>query len=500
MEEKGEKNNIVLDFPPQTTVDVEKTESKASFAVEKHDEFTQKLLSSVLIAVLSGFLSGYNTIVLNVPDSTIFPGRSTVEWALAVSFYPFGGIFGAMAGGTVSGKFGRKGALVISAGANMIGGVIMASAPHISALIVGRAVTGAASGITSAVMPLYFGEIAPPSLRGPIGILSQFSLISGLLTASLIQLVLSQPTTWRFLVAIVAFVAFFQLAFSPFMVETPTWLLSRDSGSEYARNTLASLRGKDNDSPELIEELRGLLSSISFQKQEAVKNQGSSLVQQAESEKGILWKLFSDKQQRIFIVSALVLHSSQQLCGINAVFYYSTSFFKGTIADPKVGTVLIVIVNLITAAIPIKVVSVTTRRFLMMQSGIGMFVSCILMIIALYGKIPTKVALAAVMLYCSFFETGFGPIPWVVVPELFDPKYAAIAMSIASQVNWFFNFAVGITFPFLAGCLGPWTFGPYAIVIILCTLFTYFFLPETSNKTHREVLKAVETKRRNNIA
>jgi hypothetical protein len=39
----------------------------------------------------------------------------------------------------------------------------------------------------------------------------------------------------------------------------------------------------------------------------------------------------------VLVVSAIVLQMGNQLCGINAVFYYSTTFFEGLISDPLVG-------------------------------------------------------------------------------------------------------------------------------------------------------------------
>lgn len=41
-----------------------------------------------------------------------------------------------------------------------------------------------------------------------------------------------------------------------------------------------------------------------------------------------LYDLFRDPNVRLLLVSCLVLQISQQLCGINAVFYYSTMFFQ----------------------------------------------------------------------------------------------------------------------------------------------------------------------------
>lgn len=37
------------------------------------------------------------------------------------------------------------------------------------------------------------------------------------------------------------------------------------------------------------------------------------------------------QDMRVLVVSSIVLQAGQQLCGINAVFYYSTSFFEGYI-------------------------------------------------------------------------------------------------------------------------------------------------------------------------
>ena len=55
--------------------------------------------------------------------------------------------------------------------------------------------------------------------------------------------------------------------------------------------------------------------------------------------------LLSDPAYRYLFGSLLCLHVVQQLCGINAVFYYSTSFLQGVVDDPAVGTALVGVVN-----------------------------------------------------------------------------------------------------------------------------------------------------------
>ena len=42
--------------------------------------------------------------------------------------------------------------------------------------------------------------------------------------------------------------------------------------------------------------------------------------------------------------------------------------------------------------------------------------------ITLLGCIPNIVAVFGVMTFVFFFEIGLGPIPWLIVGEMFDAK------------------------------------------------------------------------------
>ena len=116
-----------------------------------------------------------------------------------------------------------------------------------------------------------------------------------------------------------------------------------------------------------------------------------------------------------------------------------------------------------------------------------MFFSTIFIILPLLGIMPNIIALVAVMAYVSFFEIGLGPIPWLIVAEMFDSKYVATAMSIACIVNWGCNFLVGLCFPFIQQALGPYCFAPFGIVIIGAFVFTSLYLPETHGRTVEEI-------------
>jgi SP family facilitated glucose transporter-like MFS transporter 3 len=100
-----------------------------------------------------------------------------------------------------------------------------------------------------------------------------------------------------------------------------------------------------------------------------------------------------------------------QLYRINAVFYYSGLFFDGVIDNPLVGTTLMGAVNVLATAAALLLMDRCGRRTLIMWSSAGMFLSCIVIVLALLNFFSKTVAIAGVASYVTFFEIGLGPIP-----------------------------------------------------------------------------------------
>lgn len=172
---------------------------------------------------------------------------------------------------------------------------------------------------------------------------------------------------------------------------------------------------------------------------------------------------------------------------INAVFYYSGIFFNGVIDNPLVGTTLIGAINVVATYVALLLMDRCGRRTLIMWSSAGMFVSCIAIVLALLGYFSKTVALGAVASYVSFFEIGLGPIPWLIVAEMFGAKDISTAMSVSSVLNWSCNFCVGLLFPYINATLGPYSFAPFAVVLLLTFIFAWIYLPETAGTTPAEL-------------
>uniref|UniRef100_A0A7S1BWB8 Hexose transporter 1 n=1 Tax=Corethron hystrix TaxID=216773 RepID=A0A7S1BWB8_9STRA len=447
---------------------------------------TPSLMMAVLIAVLVMFLSGYNTGVMNAPAAVVFPGHSIGIWSLAVSAFAVGGPIGSGVAGSLADSSGRRNALLLNMWTFFFGGMILSLAPDMYTIIVARFFIGVASGSATVLVPIYLGELAPPTLRGTLGTMTQFATVIGILASALLAFPFGTPDPgWRYLFAVTPVVSLMQIACGSFLLESPRWILSRDPQSLKARSIIKKLRGLRFDY-EVETEVELFLSAAAVQDNEA-ENNGSAVVQ-----------MFQDLRVRHLAVAAVLLQMAQQLCGINAVFYYSTAFFEGIIDNPLVGTTTICAVNVVATYVALLLMDSCGRRVLILWSSGGMLISVIVIVLALLGYMPNVVALIAVNVYVSFFEIGLGPIPWLIVAEMFDAKYVATAMSLSSQVNWTCNFIVGLVFPYLDEYLHAYSFAPFGIVLLMTFLFAAFKLPETQGTTPQELQKQIT--RRNSSA
>jgi MFS transporter, SP family, solute carrier family 2 (facilitated glucose transporter), member 3 len=102
-------------------------------------------------------------------------------------------------GGLLANRQGRKGAIVINAWIFAAGGLLLCLAPNVLWLTPARLVIGFASGLSTVVVPVYLGEMAPPTLRGMLGTCTQFAMVLGILAADLLAVPLATTNGWRYL-------------------------------------------------------------------------------------------------------------------------------------------------------------------------------------------------------------------------------------------------------------------------------------------------------------
>jgi len=441
--------------------------------IEDAKVVTAPLIFAVITVSTSMFILGYSSGVMNAVEKVVFPEHSTLSWTLAVSAQPIGALLGSSIAGKLADKRGRRGAVLILTWIFLLGGLLQTVAQDMLIIILSRLIIGFACGCSTVLVPIYLGEMAPPSLRGMLGTLTQFAMVIGIFFSSLIAIPLGN--NWRVLFSVIPVLAVAQLFISGFLLESPRWLLNNDHNSLRARYIIKRLRGLRSEQ-EVEREVGHFIMGESAQHQDV------------GSEKNTLKELWSNDKRRRLLISCLVLQMAQQLCGINAVFYYSNLFFKGVIDDPLVGSAFINGANVVATYVALLIMDKTGRKTLILWSSAGMFLSCIVVVVSLLGLINNHFAIVAVIAFVSFFEIGLGPIPWLIVAEMFDGKYVAMAMSISSQLNWVCNFFISMVFPYMNTYLGPYSFLPFAAVLACTFMFTLFVLPETQGKTPEDLV------------
>ena len=285
----------------------------------------------------------------------------------------------------------------------LIGGLLQTFAVNMLCISVARFIIGFASGFSSVLVPIFLGELAPPTLRGTLGTLTQFCLVIGIFVSDLLAFPFATERSWRLLFSVTAVASFVQLLCLPYLVESPRWVLGKEGrGSRRARDIIQKLRGL-REPHEVELEVQHFLSASHAQACDDESAHASSVRAFVE--------ILEDPQTRWLLVCALVLQMAQQLSGINAVFYYSTSVFENAGGlNAQLGTTVVGGVNVLATYAALLLMENTNRRTLILVSAGGMLLSSVCFVLCLLGLIGKAFSVVFVITYVSFFEFGLGPM------------------------------------------------------------------------------------------
>ncbi|KAI5109130.1 solute carrier family 2, facilitated glucose transporter member 1, partial [Silurus meridionalis] len=457
-------------------------------------KMTFQLLLSVLTAVIGSLQFGYNTGVINAPQKIIqsfynetwfdrysepIPESAlTSLWSISVAIFSVGGIFGSFSVGLFVNRFGRRNSMLFVNVLAFVSAALMGFSKMAASwemLIIGRFVVGLYSGLSTGFVPMYVGEVSPTSLRGAMGTLHQLGIVIGILIAQVfgLDMILGNAELWPFLLSFTFIPALLQCVMLPFCPESPRYLLIIRNEENKAKSALKKLRGTTDVSADMQE----------------MKEESRQMMR--EKKVNIL-ELLTSPLYRQPLVIAVVLQLSQQLSGINAVFYFSTSIFETAgVKQPVYATIGAGVVNTAFTVVSLFLVERAGRRSLHLTGLMGMAVSAVLMTIAqaLQVQVPwmSYMSIIAIFAFVAFFEIGPGPIPWFIVAELFSQGPRPSAFAVAGFCNWTANFIVGMCFQYVANLCGAYVFIIFTVLLLIFFVFTYFKVPETKGRTFDEI-------------
>ncbi|MEQ2296399.1 Solute carrier 2, facilitated glucose transporter member 1 [Ameca splendens] len=457
-------------------------------------QITLPLLMSVGTAVIGSLQFGYNTGVINAPQKIIekFINETYFEryqnpisktsltaiWSISVSIFSVGGIFGSFSVGFFVNRLGRRNSMLIANILAFIAAALMGFSKMASSwemLIIGRFIVGLYSGLSTGFVPMYVGEVSPTALRGALGTLHQLGIVVGILIAQVfgLEMIMGNDEFWPLLLGFLFIPAVIQCVLLPLCPESPRFLLINKNEENKAKTVLKKLRG---------------MTDVSTDMQE-MKEESRQMMRE---KKVTILELFRSPLYRQPLIIAITLQLSQQLSGINAVFYYSTRIFeKAGVKQPVYATIGTGVVNTAFTVVSLFVVERAGRRTLHLLGLMGMAGSAIMMTIALalleQLKWMSYLSIVAIFAFVAFFEMGPGPIPWFITAELFSQGPRPSAIAVAGFSNWTANFIIALGFQYVEELCGPYVFIIFTVLLLVFFIFTYFKVPETRGRTFDDI-------------
>ncbi|EOA23076.1 hypothetical protein CARUB_v10003857mg [Capsella rubella] len=434
------------------------------------------VLPFVGVACLGAILFGYHLGVVNgaleylakdlgIADNAVLQG-----WI--VSALLAGATVGSFTGGALADKFGRTRTFQLDAIPLAIGAFLCATAQSVQTMIVGRVLAGIGIGISSAIVPLYISEISPTEIRGALGSVNQLFICIGILAALIAGLPLAaNPLWWRTMFGVAVIPSVLLAVGMTFSPESPRWLVQQGKVSQ-AEKAIKTLYGKERVA-ELVRDL-------------STSGQGGS-----EPEAGWL-DLFSSRYWKVVSVGA-ALFLFQQLAGINAVVYYSTSVFRSAgIQSDVAASALVGASNVFGTAVASSLMDKMGRKSLLLTSFGGMALSMLLLSLSFTWKALAAysgtLAVVGTVLYVLSFSLGAGPVPALLLPEIFASRIRAKAVALSLGMHWISNFVIGLYFLSVVTRFGISSvyFG-FAGVCFLAVLYIAGNVVETKGRSLEEI-------------
>ncbi len=438
---------------------------------------TAFVIKTSVVAALGGLLFGYDTAVIagviGFLQTRFNLSPAMVGWAASSAIW--GCVFGALGAGYLSDRIGRKKVLIITAILFIVSSIGAALPTNLTQFVVARFIGGLGIGAASMLSPLYISEIAPAKNRGTLVSLYQLAIVIGINLIYFVNLKIAAlgdeawnvDVGWRYMLGSGALPAFLFLVLLFLVPESPRWLTKQKRYDE-ALDTLEKVNGKE--------------------KAAAVMNEIKTALAQ---ETGTVSELFGPGL-RMALIAGVVLALFSQITGINAIIYYAPEIFKsiGFGAESAfLQTVLIGVINALFTFVALWLIDKAGRKSLLLWGVAGMIICLLGIGLCFYFQVTQGPwLLVFILAYIACFASSLGPIPWVLISEIYPTKIRGIAMSFCTLVLW-----VGVLFitqftPMLLQNIGgAFTFWIFMVNAVILLVFIWKKIPETKRRTLEEI-------------
>ena len=408
-----------------------------------------KLWFLSLAAAMGGFLFGYDTAVINGGEQQIQSvwSLSSVMHGWVMSSALWGTVVGALSGGKVCDRLGRKPTLFWVGVLYLLSAAWSAFAGGPYSLMLARFIGGVGVGVSSIAAPVYISEISPAESRGKLCALFQFNIVLGMVVSQVVNWLIGSAglgdLTWRWMLGAEAFPALAFTLLCPFLIESPRYL--------------------------------------------AMKSNNRTIEQSEQSNNSS--RFFSRANLRP-ISLAFCVAMFNQLSGICAVLYFARRVFQ--LAGCSSETALVVTAWLtvllgLGTFVGLFFIDRIGRKQMLIWGGVCYLASlfpCALAFIMEWNVL----AAACIFLFIFAHAVGQGTVIWVFISEVFPQKFRAEGQSFGSFTHWMFCATLTFVFPLMTAKMPTWSiFALFGTFMVFHLFWAIFIVPETKGKVLEEI-------------
>lgn len=414
-----------------------------------------------LVSAMGGLLFGYDWVVIGgaKPFYELFFGisDSPLMQGIAMTTALIGCLAGAMVAGAAADRYGRKPLLMVSAILFTLSAVGTGLFNDFTLFNAARFVGGIGIGVASALAPMYIAEVSPADIRGRMVSLNQMTIVLGILSAQVVNMVLARDTTiipeqawnvewgWRWMFWAETLPAALFLLMSFFIPESPVYLKMKESAS-----------------------------------------------QQPTAQEAGLKELMHAKYAKVLLLG-LVIAVFQQWCGTNVIFNYAQEIFVGAGFDVDgmfINIVITGIANVVFTFVALYTIEKWGRRTLMLMGAGGLGLIYLILGTCYFFEVKGVLMVALVVAAISVYAMTLAPVTWTLLAEIFPNRVRGIAMATCTFALWVGCCTLTFSFPSMNAVLGSsGSFWIYSAICICAFIFLFRNCPETKGKSLEQLEK-----------
>lgn len=402
--------------------------------------------------------------------------QAAVETIVTATVY--GELIGALAGGFIINRIGRKPSIVGVAIGYVIFCLLCAFSVTPMMLGICRFFLGLTIGVSLIAVPIFVAESVPARIRGATLVAYQVAAVVGIILGYLGALALSglgEAINWRIMLGLAAVPAVLLIPALLRLPETARWLVLKGRIAE-AR---VSLVRTDPDA-DIDAELSDIQQAISSEKGGRIKE--------------MLRKPYL--RATVFVVG---LGFFIQITGINATVAYGPKIFQAMGIDTNTESILMSTlvqgIALVAVLASMTVVDRWGRRPILLTGITIMIVSQLAMVLTFATQQGSTFTTGQVVLgFIGLaginvgFVFGFGALVWVYSSESFPARLRGYGSSAMLGSDLLANIIIAQFFLTILSTIGgAWSFGIFAILAMLAWLFVWRLAPETKGRELEEI-------------